>query len=103
MYAEAQNTVRIQQIIHSSTCLLRKLTVSELVEKFSAYCDSRHIFLSEAILTESALSFHISKIFINALNAELNPICHLLELVGAHHILHVSRLRVSVLVPELFF
>jgi hypothetical protein len=28
-------------------------------------------------------------------NAELNPICHLLALFGAHHILHVSRLRVK--------
>ena len=32
---------------------------------------------------------------INPLNAELNPICHLLALVGAHHILHISRLRVK--------
>jgi hypothetical protein len=30
------------------------------------------------------------------LNAELNPICHLLALLGAHHILHVSRIRVKV-------
>jgi len=31
----------------------------------------------------------------NPLNAELNPICHLLALLGAHHILHVSRIRVK--------
>jgi len=30
----------------------------------------------------------------NPLNAELNPICHLLALL-AHHILHVSRVRVN--------
>ena len=30
------------------------------------------------------------------LNAEFNPICHLLALLGAHHILHVSRIRVKV-------
>ena len=34
---------------------------------------------------------------INPLNAELNPICHLLALLGAHHILHVSRIRVNTL------
>jgi len=34
----------------------------------------------------------------NPLNAELNPICHLLALLGAHHILHVSRIRVKKLV-----
>jgi len=32
---------------------------------------------------------------LNLLNAELNPICHLLALFGAHHILHVSRIRVK--------
>ena len=33
--------------------------------------------------------------YINPLNAELIPIRHLLALVGAHHILHVSRVRVK--------
>jgi len=37
----------------------------------------------------------------NPLNAELNPICHLLALLGAHHILHVSRVRVKGLKFEL--
>ena len=32
---------------------------------------------------------------ITPLNAELNPICHLVALLGAHHILHVSRIRVD--------
>jgi hypothetical protein len=31
----------------------------------------------------------------NPLNSELNPICHLLALLGAHHILRVSRVRVN--------
>ena len=34
-------------------------------------------------------------IYINPLNAELNPICHLLSLLGVHHILHISRIRVN--------
>ena len=29
------------------------------------------------------------------LNAELSPICHLLALLGSHHILHVSRIKVK--------
>ena len=33
---------------------------------------------------------------LNRLNAELNPIRHLLALVGAHHIVHVSRVRVGI-------
>ena len=32
---------------------------------------------------------------LNPLNAELNPICQLLALLGAHHILHISRIRVK--------
>ena len=32
---------------------------------------------------------------IEPLNAELNPICHLLTLLGAHHIFHVCRIRVK--------
>jgi len=31
----------------------------------------------------------------NKLNHELKPICHLLALLGAHHILHVRVLRVK--------
>jgi hypothetical protein len=33
----------------------------------------------------------------NPLNTKLNPICHLLALLGVHHILHVSRIRVNLL------
>ena len=33
---------------------------------------------------------------VNPLTAELNPIRHLLALVGAHHILHVSSVRVNI-------
>jgi len=32
---------------------------------------------------------------INPTNAQLNPICHLLALLGTHHIVHVSRIRVN--------
>ena len=31
----------------------------------------------------------------NPLNAKLNPICHMLALLGARHILHVSNIRVN--------
>ena len=33
----------------------------------------------------------------NPFNPELNPICYLLALLGAHHFLHVSRIRVKLL------
>jgi hypothetical protein len=37
-------------------------------------------------------------LIINSLNAELNPICHFLALLGAHHILHVNRIRVNIFI-----
>jgi len=39
---------------------------------------------------------------INPLNTELNPICHLLALLGVHHILHVGRIRVNVKSRHIF-
>jgi len=45
-----------------------------------------HIFFSTTINTE----------YFNPLNAELNLICHLLALLGAHPILHVSRIGVNI-------
>jgi len=38
---------------------------------------------------------YIGRTVLNPLNAELNPICHLLALLGAHLIFHVSRIRVE--------
>jgi len=35
--------------------------------------------------------------FFNPLKPELNSICYLLALLGAHHFLHVSRIRVKLL------
>ena len=37
----------------------------------------------------------------NPLKPELNPICYLLALLGAHHFLHVSRIRVKLLTFKL--
>ena len=36
-----------------------------------------------------------SSVEVNPLNAELNPICHFLAILGTHPILHVSRIRVK--------
>jgi transposase len=38
---------------------------------------------------------------LNPLNPELNPICYLLALLGAHHFLHISRIRVKSLTLRL--
>ena len=41
------------------------------------------------------VSVPFSQINFHPLKAELNPICHFLALLGAHHILHISRTRVK--------
>ena len=46
------------------------------------------------------LAGRVSKRF-NPLYVELNPICHLLALLGVHHFLHVSRIRVKSLTLRL--
>ena len=45
--------------------------------------------------------FFRSKILFNPLNPELNPICYLLALLGAHHFLRVSRIKVKSLTLRL--
>ena len=44
--------------------------------------------LNKLQVDKNSFSLIFNFIF-NPLNAELNPVCHLLALVGAHHILHV--------------
>ena len=47
--------------------------------------------------THNIHTLKITKIHINPLNPELNPICYLLALLGAHNFLHLSRIRVKLL------
>ena len=42
--------------------------------------------------------FCSSTLFLIPLNAESNPICHLLALLGAHPILHFSRVSVNLFI-----
>jgi len=41
------------------------------------------------------ISLYSNKVPFNPLNSELNPICYQLELLGAHPILHISRIRIN--------
>jgi len=40
---------------------------------------------------------YMGRTVLNPLNPELNPICYLLALLGAHHFLHVSKIRIKLL------
>jgi hypothetical protein len=61
----------------------------------SLFCDSKnsYMYFHCFSLLNCACFFDY---FLNPLNAELNPICHLLELLGVRHILHVRGLRVNI-------
>ena len=47
-----------------------------------------------AAVTQAFLTV-VPTVCIKALNAKLHPICHLLALLGARHILHIGRIRVK--------
>jgi len=49
------------------------------------------LFLTSALVSSEG------ELSVNPLKPELNPICYLLALLGAHHFLHVSRIRVKLL------
>jgi len=56
----------------------------------------RHInFRRLGIAQKKACSINWFLYLISPLNAQSNPICHLLALLGTHHIFHVSGLRVK--------
>ena len=58
------------------------------------------IKISPSVETVNRMNNFKSRYF-NPLNAELNPVCCLLALLGAHHFLHVSRIRVKSLTLRL--
>ena len=59
-------------------------------------CLSACLNVCSSTWNSSGLSAQISwHSVLNPLNPELNPICYLLALLGAHHFLHVSRIRVK--------
>ena len=57
--------------------------------KIKPTCLWKHLKVSFTCCPSSSFFDHF-----NPLNAELNPICCLLALLGSHHFLHVSRIRV---------
>jgi hypothetical protein len=52
-------------------------------------------YLIFAVLLPWSLLVNLGNNYINPLNPELNPVCYLLALLGDHHFLHISRIRVK--------
>jgi len=70
---------------------LMKCVISDI--EIWIYGTDRRAVDHSTLLKEIQTSAKLCKL--NPLNAELKPICHLLALQGAHHILHLSRIRVN--------
>ena len=69
--------------------------------KKKSLTDNHILILQPSKLHLQAIYCHIKchcMPHINPLNPKLNPICYLLALLGAHHFLHVSRIRVKLLI-----
>jgi len=84
--------------------LLRQKQTNELYD--SALLIVWSIHNGDVLYKNCKLSFRLAIVIYslcNPLNTELNPICHLLALLGAHHILHVSRIRVKYSGPSYQF
>jgi hypothetical protein len=60
------------------------------ISVFSGKIDSYHFGDFHQLIEKDSFG-----VLINPLNGQLNPIRHFLALLGAHHILHVSRIRVK--------
>jgi hypothetical protein len=77
------------------------IKVSHFIWGITGYHFSfRQPLLSEILLSDT--SYVILRCF-NPLNTQLNPICHLLALLGAHHIFHVSRVKRPLLVTVIWW
>ena len=76
------------RMIHTSCPIVSAVSGRKLW--FICHC----LYLASLALRLFAAS-SITNTLINPLNAELNPICHLLVLLGTQYIFHVSVLRVK--------
>ena len=65
--------------------------------KNSAARNFMYNFLSTVAFSALCNLLVFLSLSVNPLNPELNPICYLLALLGAHHFLHVSKIRVKLL------
>ena len=76
------------------SCSMRTDRHDETNSRFSQFCKKHpKIEINKSIFLQTG--------YVNPLNAELNPICHFLALLGVHHFPHVSRTRVKSLTLRL--
>ena len=77
------------RILYSIETYYSGSTQIQIVEKLSQFVHTLNLY------SNGHLGWRRLRAPLNPSNAELNPICHLLALLGAHHIFHVSRVRLK--------
>ena len=68
-----------------------------VITQTSNWKDNGLLQESTDTISGNYVSMWSENISINPLKPKLNPICYLLALLGTHHFLHVSRIRVKLL------
>ena len=95
LYWFSLNSQQISYIAWKSATPTSVHTVIETCNKGHHSLDALHC--TDVYFSTSLHADTLQVIVFNPLKPELNPICYLLALLGAHHFLHVSRIRVKLL------
>ena len=96
-YTAAETALYGSYVHRASAESLRGFTIISLI----IIAQELQFILSIPTSTQFSSAFkmgptlRLSRNLFNPLNAELSPICYLLALLGAHHFLHVSRIRIK--------
>ena len=91
---ERKKNMVIYTLCCATVCTEMSLDINHsfLVHGHTFLPSDHHCGFTETEAGKSDLAKHAG---VNPLNTELNPTCHLLVLLGAHHILYFSRVKVK--------
>ena len=89
VHVGTQHAIRTRNFV---ICELLGSEIFFLTISYTARFSKKKKLLNKICVFRFSVQLLSETFFINSLNAELNPICHLLALLGAHHILHVSKI-----------
>ena len=77
------------------------LDISLICRPMQQFEIMKNIPMCTTATTAMTTTAYATTVTVKPLNPELNLICYLLALLGAHHFLHVSRIRVKLLTCRL--
>ena len=87
---------RSKYLDHAITFHLTRVPTAQITRRLTIrMVNAKSVTVKNCLLISSNIQEFRRENRINPLNAELNPIWHLLALFGAHHIFHAGRIRVK--------